>query len=155
MILVALGSNLAGPWGTPRETVRRALRNLNANGLRLLAASTLIETAPLGPQNQPRYVNAVAMIGTHAPPHALLLKLKAIEKAAGRRRKRRWGPRTLDLDIIDYHGLIRRDALLELPHPGIAERTFVLNPIAAIAPRWRHPALHLTAPQLLRRIAKP
>jgi 2-amino-4-hydroxy-6-hydroxymethyldihydropteridine diphosphokinase len=152
MILVALGSNLAGPWGDPRRTVERALKALDSGALRMQCASSLMETPPLGPQNQPAYVNAVAHVRTHAPPDALLSILHAIEKQAGRRRGRRWGPRTLDLDIVDYHGLVRAQPALELPHPGIAARAFVLRPIAEIAPGWRHPLLHLTAAQMLQRL---
>jgi 2-amino-4-hydroxy-6-hydroxymethyldihydropteridine diphosphokinase len=106
-------------------------------------------------------VNAVAMIDTHLPPAALLARLHAIERAAGRRRAIKWGPRTLDLDLLDYHGLVRgwqRSPAVTggpiLPHPGIADRIFVLSPLAEIAPAWRHPQLHVTAAQLLRRIQR-
>ena len=116
--------------------------------LHCVIASSLIETKPFGRPNQPNFVNAVAAIETHLPPQALLARLHAIERAAGRRRTIRWGPRTLDLDLLDYHGLILRGAprqprvdRLILPHPGIAERIFVLAPLAEIAPTWRHPAL--------------
>jgi 2-amino-4-hydroxy-6-hydroxymethyldihydropteridine diphosphokinase len=152
MILIALGSNMPGPWGSPEETVKRALAALNKSGMRLLSSSRLLVTAPYGKKNQPPFVNAVAIIATHAPPLALLQKLHAIEKAAGRQRKQRWGPRTLDLDIIDYHGLIRAGGLLTIPHPDIAGRIFVLQPVAEIAPRWVHPALKKTAKTLLRQL---
>jgi 2-amino-4-hydroxy-6-hydroxymethyldihydropteridine diphosphokinase len=136
--------------------VARALRELDRNGLKLVSASRLVETKPFGRPNQPNFVNAVAAIETYLPPHALLTRLHAIERAAGRRRTIRWGPRTLDLDILDYHGLVLRGAArhaarggLTLPHPGMAERIFVLGPLAEIAPRWRHSLLHATADQLL------
>ena len=138
MILIGLGSNVSGPWGTPRETVFRALRELDGNGTRLVVASRLVETAPFGKVNQPSFVNAVARITTAMPAETLLHHLHGIERCAGRRRRLRWGPRTLDLDLLDYHGLVRRGRLL-LPHPGIAERDFVLTPLAEIAPEWRHP----------------
>lgn len=85
-------------------------------------------------------------------------RLHAIEYAAGRRRGIRWGPRTLDLDLIDYHGLIRKPAYpmiggkrpLLLPHPGIGERIFVLRPLAEMAPEWRHPETHRKAGDMLR-----
>jgi 7,8-dihydro-6-hydroxymethylpterin-pyrophosphokinase len=81
-------------------------------------------------------------------------RLHALEQAAGRRRRERWGPRTLDLDLLDYHGLLRRHHL-RLPHPGIAERDFVLVPIAEIAPRWRHPLSRKSAAAMLHgRIAR-
>ena len=85
-------------------------------------------------------------------PLALLQKLHAIEKEAGRRRKTRWGPRTLDLDIIDYHGLVKSTGKLTLPHPGIAERIFVLKPISELTAKWRHPTSHLSARAMLRKL---
>lgn len=155
MILIALGSNISGPWGDPKQTVARALQSMNSDGIKLVQASRLLHTAPFGKPNQPTFVNAVAQIETHLPPLALLQKLHAIERAGGRRRAVRWGPRTLDLDIIDYHGLVRPQSGrlqsgLVLPHPGISERIFVLKPIAEITPKWRHPANHKTAHEMLR-----
>jgi len=126
---------------------------LNTGGLRLKRASRLLLSAPFGRTDQPAFVNAVAEIGTGLPPQELLAKLHRIERMAGRRRTLRWGPRTLDLDLIDYHGRVsnppRRPVL---PHPGIASRIFVLAPIAEIAPRWRHPVTRLTAATMLRRL---
>ena len=152
---------MAGPWGTPPQTVTRALGELDRGGLRLIVASRLMETAPFGRINQPNFINAVAAIRTHLPPAALLARLHVIERAAGRRRTIRWGPRSLDLDLLDYHGLIRNEpssdtapGSLILPHPGIAERIFVLEPLAEIAPNWRHPMLHATAKELLKRIRR-
>src|SRR5689334_22317461 len=144
MILVALGSNVSGPWGQPRDTVLRALRELDVDGTQLVAVSKLVETAPFGKTNQPSFINAVARIATAMPPEALMLHLHDIERRAGRRRRMRWGPRTLDLDLLDYNGLVRHGRL-ELPHPGIAERDFVLTPLMEIAPRWRHPVTRRTA----------
>jgi 2-amino-4-hydroxy-6-hydroxymethyldihydropteridine diphosphokinase len=152
MILIAIGSNISGPWGPPQQCVQHALQALNKDGLKLVMASRLMLTAPFGNPNQPPFVNAVARIETHLPPLALLQKLHAIERKAGRRRAMRWGPRTLDLDIIDYHGLIRPSGNLILPHPGIAERIFVLKPIAELTEQWRHPASHLSAQGMLRRL---
>jgi 2-amino-4-hydroxy-6-hydroxymethyldihydropteridine diphosphokinase len=144
MILVALGSNVSGPWGKPRDTVLRALRELDSDGTQLITASSLLETTPFGKLNQPSFVNAVARIATAMPPEALMLHLHDIERRAGRRRRMRWGPRTLDLDLLDYHGLVRQGRL-KLPHPGIAERDFVLTPLMEIAPGWRHPVTRRTA----------
>jgi 2-amino-4-hydroxy-6-hydroxymethyldihydropteridine diphosphokinase len=142
MILVALGSNVSGPWGNPRNTVRRALRELDQGGLKLVKASRLLVTKPFGVTGQPDFINAVARIETKLKPEALLRHLHAIEASAGRLRAERWGPRTLDLDLLDYNGLRRRfPSGLVLPHPGIAERLFVLEPLAEIAPGWVHPVL--------------
>lgn len=152
MILVALGSNSNGPWGTPAEAVAEALRRLNTGGIRLRRASSLLVTAPFGVTDQPDFVNAVAEVDSTLAPEALLKRLHIIERLAGRRRTLRWGPRTLDLDLIDYRGLVRQAPPPVLPHPGIAERIFVLAPIAEIAPLWRHPETHLTAAAMLKKL---
>lgn len=148
MILVALGANLPGPWGTPGESLARALAELDMPPLKLIKASRLIVTKPYGVENQPDFVNAVAVIETTLAPDALLRHLHEIERQAGRRREARWGPRTLDLDILDIDGLVRSSDPI-LPHPGIADRRFVLEPIAEIAPDWRHPVTHQSARELL------
>ena len=156
---MGIGSNLEGPWGSPGETVQRALAALDEAPLRLLKASRAILTAPYGRTDQPDFVNAVAAIATDLDPQGLLAHLHAIERGAGRQRTLHWGPRTLDLDLLDYHGLVitgddvKVGRPLVLPHPGIPERAFVLEPIAEIAPEWRHPVLGLTATELLRRTA--
>jgi 2-amino-4-hydroxy-6-hydroxymethyldihydropteridine diphosphokinase len=157
MILVALGSNISGPWGSPRQTVLRAAKTLNEWPLRLTKLSTLIETMPFGIVNQRHFVNAVATIETALTADALLLRLHSIEKMAGRKRGRKWGPRTLDLDIIDYRGHRRGQGNITqkrmiLPHPGIPKRYFVLAPIAEIAPRWRHPATRQTASVMISKL---
>ena len=153
MILVALGSNQPGPWGSPQETVTRALTMMNHGGLRLKRASRLLVSSPYGVTDQPSFVNAVAEIATGLSPDQLLRKLHHIERMAGRRRALRWGPRTLDLDLIDYHGLQSRPPHRPvLPHPGIPHRIFVLKPIDEIAPQWRHPVTRQTAGVMLRRL---
>lgn len=159
MILVALGSNISGPWGTPRQSVQRALDYLNRHPLRLVQASKLLLTEPFGRKNQPPFVNAVAVIETHLSPDALMRRLHMIEREAGRQRRLRWGPRTLDLDLLDYHGFVRAKRSLSirplvLPHPGMPERLFVLEPLASIAPRWRHPLTKETAPFTIRKLRR-
>lgn len=153
MILIGLGSNQTGPWGNPHATLLRALCLLNRGGLRLKQHSRLLVSAPFGRTDQPDFVNAVAEIATALPERPLLARLHAIERMAGRRRALRWGPRTLDLDLLDYHGLIQGGTRPPvLPHPGMPERIFVLAPLAEIAPRWRHPVTHRTAAAMLRRL---
>jgi 2-amino-4-hydroxy-6-hydroxymethyldihydropteridine diphosphokinase len=157
MILIGIGSNLEGPWGPPHDTVQRAFAALDAPPLRLVKASRAIVTTPYGRTDQPDFVNAVAEIETDLEPQSLLAHLLAIERSAGRDRTLHWGPRTLDLDLLDYHGLVAEEEpegarQLVLPHPGIPERTFVLGPIAEIAPHWRHPSLGETAQTLLERL---
>jgi 2-amino-4-hydroxy-6-hydroxymethyldihydropteridine diphosphokinase len=152
MIILALGSNIAGPWGSPREAVERALLQLKIAPLRMIRSSSLIETAPFGNLDQPSFVNAVANIKTKLEPIALLSHLHTIEKAAGRERIEHWGPRTLDLDILDYNGLVINLPTLTLPHPGIAERNFVLQPLNQIAPTWRHPLTQETAASMIQKL---
>lgn len=157
MILIALGSNMAGPWGSPYETLLRAMEQLNTGSVRLIRTSTIMSTAPFGKINQPDFKNAVVEVSTHLPPDALMRKLHAIEYKAGRRRGMRWGPRTLDLDLVDYHGLVRKQKgraqkALVLPHPGIEERSFVAGPIAEIAPNWRHPISRKSAKVIIQKL---
>jgi 2-amino-4-hydroxy-6-hydroxymethyldihydropteridine diphosphokinase len=160
MILIGLGANVNGPWGNPSSTVKRALKELDRGATRLIRASRLSVTAPFGRPNQPDFVNAVASIETHLPPEALMRRLHTIEYAAGRRRGVRWGPRTLDLDLLAYHEVLRGPAFpvvggkrpLLLPHPGMSERLFVLEPLAEIAPAWRHPRTRETAREMLRKL---
>jgi 2-amino-4-hydroxy-6-hydroxymethyldihydropteridine diphosphokinase len=159
MILIALGSNLTGPWGTPQHTLKRAIEEMRFHNIRVLRVSTVIETAPYGVTNQPNFVNAAIEITTALSPESLLRALHMIEAKAGRKRLKRWGPRTLDLDILDYHGLIRKSARtdikpLVLPHPGIEQRSFVLKPLAEIAPRWKHPKSRQTAALTLRQLSR-
>ncbi len=157
MILIALGSNLTGPWGTPRQTLDRAIKEMHNHNIRIVRVSSFIETAPYGITNQPKFVNAVILVKTALSPETLLRALHLVEARAGRRRLKRWGPRTLDLDILDYNGQIRKSARtdikpLVLPHPGIALRSFVLEPLAEIVPRWKHPVTYKTAALTLRQL---
>jgi 2-amino-4-hydroxy-6-hydroxymethyldihydropteridine diphosphokinase len=159
VILIALGSNLSGPWGSPRDTVLRALAEMQRHNIRVLTVSRLIETAPFGVVNQPNFVNAVARIETALPPDILMRALHMIERRAGRRRLKRWGPRTLDLDLLDYHGLVRKPSRysikpLALPHPGIEQRSFVLQPILDVAPGWKHPVTSKAAALTLRQLTR-
>lgn len=129
---IGLGANLDDPV----RQVREALAQLAAlPRTELLARSPLYRTAPVGPPGQPDYVNAVARLVTELSPQALLDALQAIERLHGRRRDGiRWGPRTLDLDILLY-GALRLDAPgLRIPHPEMTRRAFVLVPLADVAP---------------------
>jgi 2-amino-4-hydroxy-6-hydroxymethyldihydropteridine diphosphokinase len=143
MILIALGSNITGPWGTPEQSIRRAIAEMAERDIRLIKASSLLETAPFGVKSQPNFVNAVVSVATDLSPKKLMTALHEIERQAGRKREERWGPRTLDLDLLDYNGLIlapqNDEQTLTLPHPGISERSFVLRPLLDVAPDWTHP----------------
>lgn len=129
---VALGSNLDGP----ERQVARAFDELaRLPATTLTARSRLYRSAPLGGASQPDYVNAVARIETALGPHELLDALLAIERAHGReRRLERWGPRTLDLDLVLYGDAVIDEPGLKVPHPGLTERAFVLYPLAELAP---------------------
>ena len=131
---IALGSNL----GDRRAHLAAAVAQLRASaGIRVEAVSTPLETAPLGgPAGQGPYLNAVASLSTRLPPRALLERLLAIERAEGRERRGevRFGPRTLDLDLLLYGDLRLDEPGLVLPHPRMEERVFVLAPLAELAP---------------------
>ncbi len=159
MILIGVGSNMDGPWGSPHEAVTRAIRELDRWPCAVTAASTLLVTPPFGRKNQPDFVNAVFAISTSLPPGGLMRRLHMLERSAGRTRRIRWGPRTLDLDLLDYNGVVCRPTgnshkPLSLPHPGIAERLFVLEPLAEIAPRWHHPVSRETAIFTIRKLRR-
>ena len=128
---VALGSNL----GDSRQQVVDAMEALAGfPDTRVLARSSLYLTPPWGVLDQPAFVNAVALIDTQLMPYGLLDALLALETLAGRVRAVRNGPRTLDLDIVHMEGMQLDDARLTLPHPRLAERAFVLLPLADVAP---------------------
>jgi 2-amino-4-hydroxy-6-hydroxymethyldihydropteridine diphosphokinase len=155
MILIGVGSNMPGPWGTPGETVGRVPFELDRGPTRVTRVSSPVRTTPFGVTDQPAFTNAVLAVDTDLEPTALLGHLQALERRAGRQREIRWGPRTLDLDILDFRGLVLEDPSgLVLPHPGIAERPFVLVPIIEIAPEWRHPVNGLTAAVMLAKVAR-
>lgn len=128
---IGLGSNL----DDPRRQVLDALRELDeADGISVTARSSLYMSEPMGPQDQPDFINAVAAVETQLAPLELLARLRSIEQRHARRRERHWGPRTLDLDLLLY-GADRIDHPdLRVPHPGIAGRSFVLLPLREIAP---------------------
>ncbi len=136
--LVALGSNL----GDPLERMRRA-----AVALARLATwcrwSSLYRTLPVGgPPGQPAFLNAVALLQplpAWSSPEALLEALLAIEREEGRVRRERWGPRTLDLDLLALDDVVAASPHLTLPHPRMMERAFVLAPLCELDPGWRHP----------------
>ena len=139
MIYVALGANMPSPAGPPAVTLRRALATMPRHGIEVVAVSPFYRSPAWPNPADPPYVNAVAEVKTRLMPGELLKALLAVEKAFGRVRKTRNEPRTLDLDLIDYGGLISDADQLMLPHPRLHERAFVLRPLADIAPGWRHP----------------
>lgn len=131
--IVALGGNV----GDVRATFEAAIGDIcTLAQARLLARSSDYATPPWGDEQQPRFINACIEIETGLDPHALLAVLHSVERKFGRDRahERRWGPRTLDLDLIAYDDVSLQTAELTLPHPRLYERAFVLVPLAEIAP---------------------
>ncbi len=147
---IALGANLPFEGLPPAVTLARAAAALGEAGLRPLAFSSLWETAPWPPSDQPVYLNAVAELdAARLTPQPLYELLRAIEARFGRERRVRWDARTLDLDILGIDGFEGRFGDLVLPHPRLAERAFVLAPLAEIAPDWAPPGLGRSAAELL------
>ena len=150
---IALGSNL----GDRRATLERAVRDINGLEMtRVVAQSTLIETDPVGPVAQGRYLNGVIHVQTQLTPRALLGSLLAIEAELGRDRlgDLRWGPRTADLDLLIFGDLQIDEPGLHVPHPRLAERRFVLEPLCEIAPELVVPGLGKTVRELLDALAR-
>jgi 2-amino-4-hydroxy-6-hydroxymethyldihydropteridine diphosphokinase len=165
MIIIALGSNLAGVWGTPKQALHRALDELANTGIQINETSRIYYSVPYGDAPQPTYLNASAIVSTPMPAHTLLRVFKEIEAQAGRLNtqkaqplKYRWAPRPLDIDIVDYKGAIcnwkvKRPLFgkrVVLPHPEAHKRAFVLRPICDIAPFWHHPVFGVTALALMK-----
>jgi 2-amino-4-hydroxy-6-hydroxymethyldihydropteridine diphosphokinase len=147
---VALGSNRWSRHGAPPATIRAALAAVGG----VLAVSPIVASAPLGPSLR-RYANAVALIATAEDPAMLLVRLKRIERAFGRRRGRRWGSRVIDLDIILWSGGSWVSPGLQVPHAAYRTRGFVLHPLATIAPDWREPRSRRTIRQLAWAVDRP
>jgi 2-amino-4-hydroxy-6-hydroxymethyldihydropteridine diphosphokinase len=132
-----------------------ALERLGGEGVRIAAASPVVETDPIGPSLR-RYANSAALVETVLEPPALLALVKRIERAFGRRRGgQRWTSRVLDIDLVLWSGGCFAAPDLTVPHPLFRTRAFVLAPAATIAPRWRDPVTGLTVRQLHARLTRP
>ena len=142
MKFIALGSNLVHPrFGQPRDTCEAAVAALNSTELRVLGRSRWYRSAPVPPSGQPWFVNGVVSIQCELPPADLLALLQGIEADFGRQRRERNEARVLDLDLIAYDDRVSSPGEIPiLPHPRLADRAFVLLPLADLAPDWRHPA---------------
>jgi 2-amino-4-hydroxy-6-hydroxymethyldihydropteridine diphosphokinase len=127
--VVALGANI----GNPKEQMDLAVEMLR-QATEVIAVSSYYTTKPVGGPEQPDYINAVCILESELPAIDLISLLHGIEKSLGRERGEKWGPRTIDLDLIQYGGLLSKAAELELPHPRAYERRFVLEPWHEIEP---------------------
>ena len=140
MILIALGANLAGSAGPPPAQLAAALAELERRGVAVRRCSRFFRSPAWPDPADPPFVNAVAEVESSLTPQTLLALLHEVEAALGRRRTRPNAPRPIDLDLLDYNGIVRTGGTGPvLPHPRLAERAFVLLPLAEIAPDWRHP----------------
>ena len=142
---IGIGSNL----GDREENCERAIKLLEAGKINVIKRSSMIETEPWGVEDQPKFINMAVEIETDLTPGELLQFLKKIEDEIGRSPAERWRPRIIDLDILLYNDFILKTPELEIPHSHIAEREFVLKPLAEIAPDKIHPVLEKSIKDLL------
>ena len=174
MILIALGSNVASPSGSPADTLSAALADLDTAPDSIVAKSRLFATPAFPFGSGPDFVNGAAVMETSRDPRGLLDRLHEIECSYGRDRRERWAPRTLDLDLLAYDDRVLPDPAtlqrwidlpldaqqttpldgLLLPHPRLHERAFVLMPLLDVAPDWRHPVLGTTIRELADGLSK-
>jgi 2-amino-4-hydroxy-6-hydroxymethyldihydropteridine diphosphokinase len=148
VVVIALGSNLAGGFGSSEALLEAALARFPEVGLKILRRSSWWRSAAWPDPNGPEYRNGVALVEANAGPAGVLAGLLKLEAELGRERWARNAPRTLDLDLIAYGPEVRDEPGLTLPHPRAHERLFVMGPLAEIAPQWRHPVLGATAAEL-------
>jgi 2-amino-4-hydroxy-6-hydroxymethyldihydropteridine diphosphokinase len=154
---IALGSNLSSHLGSSVQMMESAIRHLaHHSDLALVGVSQWYQTVAIGPP-QPDYINGCALVqvshdSSVRTPQALLDLLLEVEQKFGRTRAQRWGPRTLDLDLLLYDSVVVKTATLTLPHPRMTERAFVLVPLAEILPDWVDPQTGLTIRELCDRV---
>ncbi len=148
-IYLSLGTNI----GDRQANLRTALAALPP-AVRLVAVSSIYETAPWGYLEQPDFLNLAVKAETKLSPQDLLAHLKSIEEELGREKTVRWGPRRIDLDILFYDKLVLEMDGLTIPHPKIAERAFVLVPLAELAPGLKHPVTGETVREMLAAVDK-
>ena len=142
---ISIGSNL----GDREENCKQALRLLHANGILIKKQSRMYETEPWGIKDQPKFINMAVEVETDKKPEELLRVLEEIEKEIGRTETVKWGPRVIDLDILFYDDLILKTPDLEIPHPLLHERGFVLKPLSEIAPDKKHPVTGKTVKEMI------
>ena len=153
---IALGANLPGRFASPAEAVEAAVRALQTSEITLFSRSRLYRSAAWPDPSDPEFINAVISVMTDLNASALLEKLHALETEFGRERRKPNAPRPLDVDIVDYAGLVSKPGETPvLPHPRMTDRAFVLLPLAEIAPDWRHPVTGAAIADLVRALPHP
>ncbi|APQ76168.1 TPA: 2-amino-4-hydroxy-6-hydroxymethyldihydropteridine diphosphokinase [Clostridium botulinum] len=141
---VAFGSNM----GEKENYIKRALEKIEERGMKIIKVSSIYETEPYGVLDQDSFLNGVVKIETNLTPEDLIGELLNIEKQLDRVRERRWGPRTIDLDIIFYDDLIINEKDLVIPHKDLENREFVLKPLCDIDENFIHPVLKKSVREL-------
>lgn len=144
-VYLSLGSNV----GKREEMLQEALRRMDAGGVRVRRVSRVYETEPQEVRGQPWFLNLAAEVETELLPRQLLARLRKIELQLGRRRRRPKGPREIDIDILLYGEAVIKTGELTIPHPRMAERRFVLQPLADLNPELRHPVCQRSVRDLL------
>ena len=142
---IGIGSN----FGNRQENCEKAVNLLSRKGIKVLKCSSFYETEPWGVKEQPKFINTAVETETDLKPEELLKTIKGIESDLGRGSGIRWGPRLIDLDILLYNDLVVKTNNLEIPHPGVKNREFVLKPLSEIAPDKIHPVLKKSIESLL------
>ena len=150
IVYIGIGSNL----GNREENCQKAIALLIEKNIKITKRSSLYETEPWGAKEQPGFINMAVEIETNLEPGVLLKTIKEIESSMGRRKGMRWGPRVIDLDILLYDEHVIKTHELEIPHPGIKDREFVLKPLSEIAPDKIHPIFKKSIKTLLIELLK-
>lgn len=148
---IGIGSNL----GNRQKNCLRAIELLEKEGVVIKKRSSMYETDPWGVKDQPRFINMAIEIETGLKPKDILRTLKNVERELGREESFKWGPRSIDLDILLFDDLILKEDDLEIPHPLMHERDFVLKPLCEIAPDRIHPLLKVRICDLMRKLKNP
>ena len=146
-VFIGLGSNL----GNRTENCLAAIEHLS-NFTIIKSVSSFYETQPVGNEDQPRFINAVAKVNTLLSPLNLLNSLKTVENQLGRERNEKWGPRTIDLDILIYEDFVLDSQELTIPHKELINRRFMMEPLCEIEPWLEHPTLNKTMSTILKEL---
>jgi len=157
-IYVGFGANIPSPVGPPQRTVEAAIERLRQADIVIVRQSPWYSSPAFPDPSEPDFVNGVVEVGTNLDSEAFLAELHRIERHFGRIRERKWEPRTLDLDLLDFRGELRSTETgdrLNLPHPRMQDRDWVLLPLKDVAPDWRHPRSGRSVDDLIEALPQP